>query len=297
MVDTIGYVFGIVLAAGSGIANNIGTVLQKKVVNDLPGQERFFRRLFTNKLWLIGLILQRVLGAVFFVVAQILIGPVLIPGIMAFGLVFLAIGAARIVGEKLGRAELIGIAFMIASIAMLGYSGLSVKITVDYTQPDLMLRIVIFTAVGFGSALVCFSARQGNRYRGILYAIGSGCLIAVTNYWISPLVGVIVKVFDHTAVPLEWIVFLAASAILVINSIFGITTLQTAFQTGRASTLVPIQQCPITLAPLAVFFYIYMNIAQVPTTMQSFLMIGGTVFVIASSFLLGRRQAQVEKIK
>jgi multidrug transporter EmrE-like cation transporter len=298
MVSTIGYAYGVLLSLAAGISNNVGTVLNKKVVNDLPHQEeKFFRRLFKNPLWLFGWILQIVVGSVFFIMAQIYIGPALIPGLEAIGLIFLAIGAVRIVHEKLNWSEWLGIVLLIGAIAMLGFSSLSIQIAVNYTRPLFFLRILIFSGVGFGSALACFSTRKGHKNRAIFYAVGSGFLVAMSNFWISPLIGVIEKVFLGTALPLETIIFIVACVILILCNFFTITTLQMAFQTGQASNLVPIQQVPIQIAPIFVYFYIFWGLAAKPPLSHDLLMIISIGLIIASTFLLGRRQAQLEKIK
>jgi hypothetical protein len=298
MVDSLGYIYGVLFAVASGISNNIGTVLNKKVVNEIPNkEERFIRQLIRSPVWLLGILLQLAVGSVLFIIAVAFIGSALVPGLMAIGLIFLAIGAVRIVHERLNRSEWLGIVLMIGAITMLGFSGLSVSITLDYTTTPLLTRILVFTGVGFIAALICFSARKGNKNRAILYAIGSGLLIAQSNYWISPLEGVIGNIFIGTALPLETFVFIAACAILVLCNMFSLSTLQIAFQTGQASNLVPIQQVPIQIAPIFYYFYIYYEIAPDLPLFNYLLMILAIGFIIVASFLLGRRQAQLENIK
>ena len=77
------YSLGVALAIISGTANNIGILLQKKVVNRIAGNRQgFFTKLIRNPLWLVGFIIQIGLGTTFFLLAQVRLGPALIPGLM-----------------------------------------------------------------------------------------------------------------------------------------------------------------------------------------------------------------------
>ena len=100
-----GYITGVFLAIIAGSINNIGLVLQKKVVNEVSEEAKFFRSLVKKPLWITGLLMELIIGSVFFMIAQIYIGPALIPGLMAFGLIFLAIGSVKIVGETLKKGR------------------------------------------------------------------------------------------------------------------------------------------------------------------------------------------------
>ena len=87
------YLLGVFLAILSGSINNVGLVLQKKVVNEVAPEAKFFRSLVKKPVWIIGLLMELIIGSIFFMIAQIYIGPALISGLMAFGLIFLAIGS------------------------------------------------------------------------------------------------------------------------------------------------------------------------------------------------------------
>ncbi|MFX0052962.1 MAG: DMT family transporter, partial [Candidatus Hermodarchaeota archaeon] len=188
------YWFGVFLAITSGVVNNFGTVLQKKVVNDVPQEHRddkFYRTLLTNRLWLFGLILQNGIGAIFFMWAQIYVGPAIIPGLMAAGLIVLALGSLKIVGEELELPEVIGIFLMIGAITMLGLSSMTIDIE-DYEvlNLDFLLRVGLFTFGCFAFMIVCeISQRRTTRdsYRGLYLAIVSGFCFALANFWVFPL--------------------------------------------------------------------------------------------------------------
>jgi len=136
------YAWGIVLALLAGVASQAGHICQKLVVNEVagaggaqpaasgakPASSSFFSRLLRRPLWLTGLGLELGLSTVFFLLAQVYLGPALIPGLMATGLIVLAVGSAWIVREPLGFGEVLGIVFLIASAMLLGGSRLAIDL-------------------------------------------------------------------------------------------------------------------------------------------------------------------------
>lgn len=290
------YWVGVLLAIGCGIANNIGTVLQKQIVNEHKEDKEFLKHLVKNKQWLFGLILQMGIGAVFFMLAQLYLGPALIPGLMASGLIVLAIGSVKIIHETLRIDEIIGIFVMIGGITLLGFSGLAIDlVATNLLETAFVLRITFFTLMFIFLMIVFYIwGTKMARLRAILYSIVSGFMFAVSNYWISPLMAVIGKVFAGTFVIGELVYFVLASIILPLTNILGIAVLQKAFLTGQASNLIPIQQVPVQIAPIGVYFYLFLLPA--PSTMAILLGAGGIVLILISSFILARRQVAIENI-
>jgi protein-S-isoprenylcysteine O-methyltransferase Ste14 len=292
---------GIIFAIVSGITNNIGNVMQKKVVNEVNRNSdtnaKFFKSLVRNPLWLTGLVLQMAIGAVFFMLAQLWIGPALIPGLMAVGLVFLAIGSVKIVGETLKTPEIIGILIMIVGITLLGFSELFIDIAnFNMLETGFLWRLSLFTvALTLISILLFVLSKKIERYQPILLAILSGFMFAISNYWISPLMGVIAKVFAGQFMAGELILFIAASIILPLTNVIGIGVLQRAYTRGQASNLIPIQQVPIQILPILIYFAVFLFPA--PSDLSILLAIVSVVLIIGSSFLLGQRQAMIENIK
>lgn len=290
------YWFGVIMAILSGIANNYGTVLQKKVVNQYKEDSKFMRTLIKKPLWLIGLLLQMLVGSIFFLIAQVYIGPTLIPGLMAGGLIILAIGSVKIVGEQLKLSEIIGIFIMILAIAFLGFSNMAIDISEqNFLEIGLFTRIMIFTLILCILASLFYIMQTKNIYKGISLAIYSGVHFALSNFWISPLMGVLTHVFEGNAVLLEVIIFFIAIFILTGNNLLGMTSIQKAFKTGQASNLIPIQQVPIQIAPP--FYYLAVFILPINDISSILFLSSGIILIIFSSFLLGRRQAAIEKIE
>ena len=290
-MDPTTYLLGVVLAILSGIANNFGTVLQKKVVNEHRDDEEFLKKIAKDKIWLIGLILQLAIGSIFFMVAQLLIGPALVPGLMAAGLIVLTLGSIKILGETLKRDEYIGIIIMIIGILLLGLSELSIP-TETLNLENYILTMTLFTVILVLGAIICkMLAKKIGRVKALLLAIFSGFMFSLSNFWISPLL----IVFEQTNFsPVYIVIFITASVILVLTNIFGITELQKAFTAGQASNLIPVQQVPIQITPIFIYFFVFLLTA--PPIAFVYISIG-VALIILSSFLLGKRQAQMEEIQ
>jgi hypothetical protein len=291
------YWLGISLAISSGLSNHIGTVFQKKVINELPDESKFFRSLVKKRLWLGGLILQYGLGAILYMTAQLFIGPALIPGFMASGLIALAIGSIKIVGETLNKAEILGIFLMILAFFLLGISELSIDIAnTNLIEISFLVRISIFTLVVISLSLVCYILqRESKRFKGILLATLSGLMFVLSNFWVSPMIGVIAKIFTGTFNLGELLIFIISCIILILSNVLGVMTIQKSFKVGQASNLVPIQQVPTLLAPIVIYFLIFL--LTPPSVFSIYYLIIGIALIIISSFLLGKRSAKMEEIK
>ena len=291
------YLLGVSLAIISGSVNNVGLVFQKKVVNEVPSEAKFFRSLVKKPLWITGILMELVIGSIFFMLAQVYIGPALIPGLMAFGLIFLAIGSVKIVGETLKKEEIMGIFLMIIAIFLLGLSELSIDITnLNLLEVGFITRTVVLTVLFYLGSGICEILRKKNEsFKGIILAISSGFQFALTNFWISFIIAFFAHIFGGTARLDELILFIIAAIILILSTIIGIAKIQQSFQVANASRMIPIQQVPIQITPVLVYFIIFNIIA--PSVFSIFYMSIGVILIIISSFLLAKRQAQLEAIK
>lgn len=296
------YFLGVILAISAGIINNIGMVFQKSGVNSIPVEQRknnLIKQLMKLKVWWIGTIFAVFLGTIFFMWAQIELGlslaPALVPGLMAAGLIFLAIGSAKINKEILKSSEWIGILLMIGGITFIGISGSSNTPSNIIFTNDLLIRISIFTIALFTIFfLLKYYAKKGSKISGILFALASGLCFALTNFWVAPVMQVMISIFGGVGVTIDFIILAISSFILIYTNLVGISTLQKGFSRGQASNLIPIQQVPMQTSPIIVYFFIFKLIS---TPLNIFYILIGICMIIYSGFLLGKRQAQMEQIK
>ena len=85
------YWLGVLLAIFSGVSHYTGFLIEKSIINKMPPDVKLMKNLVRTPLWLFALFLRFGIGTIFFMIAQVLIGPVLIPGLIASGLVILVL--------------------------------------------------------------------------------------------------------------------------------------------------------------------------------------------------------------
>ncbi|MFW9971857.1 MAG: hypothetical protein ACFFDF_16840 [Candidatus Odinarchaeota archaeon] len=296
-MDASLYWLGVLLALLAGSTTQLGSVFQKKAVNEMSTQSEFMRRLVKNHIWILGVILSFGVSAGFFLAAQAFIGPALIPGLTAFGLIVLALGSIKIVGEKLKLEDFLGILLMMSGIILLSLSQLSIEIIeVNLLEIGLVFRITLFTIILVILSILCyFFQKNSKKYKGILLAILSGIMFALSNLWVSQFIGTITKVFSEFFDLAQLIMCIIAAIMLIFSNIFGLTAIQHAYRVGKASHMVPIQQVPILISPIFIYFLVFLMVAS--SFISIVYLILGLTLIMISVFLFGKRAAQMEKIK
>ncbi|MBN1836147.1 MAG: hypothetical protein JW820_09880 [Spirochaetales bacterium] len=298
------YAAGVLYAVASGICHNLGLLLQKRAVNNLSPEEReagFFARLLRRPLWLLGLATNFGAGTVFFLLAQVRIGPALIPGLMASGLIILVLGSASIAGDRLAGAEIAGAVLMAAGIALLGAS----RLAIDLREYDVLARgflrraalfsgAALFTGAALVMALAAYAVqRRGGPRRGVALALLSGLLYVLSDFWVGPFVAVTHTILARAGTAPHYLMFALCSGVLVLTNLFGIGTLQSAFRYCTAAQAVPIQNVPVQLAQVLVYLVVFG--LEPPSPHSIPFMVVGVALITVSSFLLAARQVEVEE--
>ncbi|MBN1241486.1 MAG: hypothetical protein JXA15_02120 [Spirochaetales bacterium] len=289
MESTSRFILGIVAGVASATAINLGLVLQKLAVAR-GGAGPLFPRLLRDRRWLAGFALQLALGAPLNLAAVGLLGPALVPGVMASGLVVLALASAHWGGERIGAREALGIGAIMAAVAAIGASGLAVDVFArNPAGTELLGRSALMAAamVALGSLVPLVSAASG-RARGagshaIALAVASGAWMALSNFALGVAQGSAAWLGSGPAATAS----LAVSALAVLAAnVFAVAQIQGAFVSGKASAVVPVQQVPIQIFPPLVFFFVYAPFA--PSDLSLALVGIGVVLVLAGAWLLAR---------
>jgi drug/metabolite transporter (DMT)-like permease len=289
--------WGVFCAVMSGAMDAFGALLQKRVVDHTPAEkqtDRFMHHLVRNPRWLLGVSLSLGPGTFFILTAQSLIGPALVPGLAATGLIILAVGSVVLNGERLNPAEVLGIVLMVCGVSFLGYSNLSISSRdVGQVGGALLARLVLFTAALALCWLLCLllARRAHHQPRGLFLAISAGFPYAVMNAWTLPLLLTIGLVFAGQAGLLQGIVFAIACVLLISTNLAGIRTVQEAYKFAPASKVQPVLQIPMQTAPILLYFAVYQRSGS---ESAAFLIPLGVALVIASGFLLGKRVAVLQ---
>ena len=291
---TAHYLIGVACGVMGGLLNQGGQLLQKKVVNDIryddPGRG-FMRRLLRSPMWMFGMVIGLGGGTAGYMLAQSLIGPALSPGLMASGLILLSIGSVKLNHEELNRSEIVGIVLMIIGIFCFGLSELSIspaQVRTMLADHSAQIRVALFTACLFFFCLVSRSlALRSKSRKGLLIVLGNGFLACLSDFWINPLLALIILVLTGRSTTIQTITFIMPAVILAFTASVITWQNQIAFKTAQASNVIPAAQVPIQISPVVVYFFIFA--LTPPRTISVFLILAGMILTIIAGFLLGRR--------
>jgi len=294
---SLDYIIGVALGIVGGILTQFGQLLEKQAVNQvrIENEEKgFMQKLFKNRTWVLGVIFGLGGGTAAYMVAQSMIGPALTPGLMASGLIVLAIGSVQMNHESLNASEMTGIGLMIVGILLLGLSELGInqtQVRAMLADHNALVRIAIFTvSLFFISILTRSIAQRVNERKGMLIALTNGFLACLSDFWINPLLALIVIVLSGDGSFTQGIIFVIAALILITTATTITWQNQLAFKVAQASNVVPVAQVPIQISPILVYFYIFA--LKPPSDISVIYILSGTVLTIISGFLLGRRKEE-----
>ncbi|MGA7193424.1 MAG: hypothetical protein WBW94_07300 [Anaerolineales bacterium] len=294
---TFNYITGVALGILGGILTQFGQLLEKQAVNQVridSDEKSFIRRLFKNRTWVLGVIFGLGGGTAAYMIAQSMIGPALTPGLMASGLVVLAIGSVQINHETLNASEMSGIGLMIIGILLLGLSELGInqtQVRSTLANHNALIRIAIFTLSLFFLSIVTRSvAQRVNGRKGMFIALTNGFLACLSDFWINPLLALILIVLSGNGSFAQEIFFAIAALILMTTATIITWQNQLAFKVAQASNVIPVAQVPIQISPILVYFYIFA--LKPPSNISVIYILTGTILTIISGFLLGRRKEE-----
>lgn len=296
------YIVGVCLAVLCGVFINAGLLCQKKVINDIPPENRnrrFMRTLIGKPLWISGFVLEIVGGAVTFMLAQSYLGPTLVPGLMATGYIVLVVGSIRILKERLNRMEYTGIVLLIGGIALLGFSALEIPgeiVRKALEGNGIIARIVIFSAaMCLLWGLTHWSAMRSSKRKGVIMGFSNGFPFGLSNFWIAPLMALIWIVLAGKGSAAQIRIFIAACIILIVVNLLAIRQTQEAFKFADAHNVIPMQQIPVQIAPI--LYYVSVFSLAPPSKGSVVYITTGVLLIVVSGFLLCRRQSELEKIR
>ena len=291
---TDSYVLGVSLAVLSGLCNGFGNIFQKKVINETRISGEKFAK---YPIWWMGLCIGMIGGSILFIIAQSLIGPSLVPGLVACSLMtVLTIGSVKLLGEKLDKFEILGIILMVVAIFLLAFSGLDIpSSTIDFTDLNLAIRTAIFSTIfGVLWIVIFLWSRRLRKRKGALIAFSTGFPYGISNLWAGLIAALIAPILGLEAQFIEVIYFVLALIILGLTNFFGIWQTNEAYKYAQASNVQPLINIVNQIAPVFVYFLVF---ERTSTIISLVFIIAGCGTIIFSGFLLGRRQGELESIK
>ncbi|MHA2287743.1 MAG: hypothetical protein ACXABG_03040, partial [Promethearchaeota archaeon] len=231
-MSDLNYLIGIILALIAGIVVNIGALIQKSVINKHSDNPKFIRSLVKSPLWIIGVLLQIFIGGlVFYFIAIIFIGPALVPGLMAVGLIVLALGSVKILNEKF---NILNSAFIVRIIVF---------------SVVILSLVIIFEMLG----------RRIVKRKGLIKAVEAGLILSLNTVWASPGTTVVTHMLEGIIIEEEIIFGIIILIIILLFVAIGITLGQISLKYGQANVLVPLTNVPIQIIPVIAFFIIFLS--------------------------------------
>jgi hypothetical protein len=150
------------------------------------------------------------------------------------------------------------------------------------------IRVILFTFVLFSACLLSRSlAIHSQTRKGLLIVLGNGFLACLSDFWINPLLALIVIVIGGRGTYFQTFFFIMAAFILAFTASVITWQNQIAFKYAQASNIIPVAQVPIQISPVVVYFFIFA--LTPPRTISIFFILAGTALTIIAGFLLGQR--------
>ncbi len=312
MVDLITLASGIILAIIATTCVNIGVALQKKGLKDgLPelniegGVNNFgndFLKYFKNKYWVIGFFLG-IIGWIPFVIAQGLVGIIVVQPLQSVGLIIMVIVASRFLDEKISVVEIIAIAMLILAPILIAFSDIS-NIHIDLTSfliPFLVFLIIIFLLIFF---FIIISKKQNqDHWKGLFKVTIAGLFFSLGGMFANILAQAYNDASINIISPFGWLeilfgifwfdyfhlwVFLSFYGLLGFNFI-GIIFQNNGLQKGKAVVLWPIQTSINLIVPVIGGFIIFQQSVN-----NLLVFIIAIVMIFIATVILSKFQARLE---
>jgi drug/metabolite transporter (DMT)-like permease len=220
---------GVLAALGSSLLYSGGAALQALEARDCPSayglHTTLIRRLVTRPRWILGT--SFVLGGWGLQAVSLLLAPVtIVQPTLAVGLIALLLIGLRLLDERVGRQEILGVAAI-----LVGVTGLALTAPESSSEhassPVLGVALLAFAVV----ALAPYAFRS-HRYLGVLVIVSGGVAYAWTGFSTN---------FAGDALSSgRWLVFGLWMAATVGAALIGLLSEMTAFQHGPVTHVFPV---------------------------------------------------------
>ncbi len=306
---------GIILALITTFCFNFGIVLQKKGLKEglpeltleegMSGLGGAFVKYFKNKYWALGFVLG-IIGWIPYVIAQGMVGVLVVQPVMGVGLIVLVIFANIMLDEKISYKEFIAIGMMIIAPVLIAFSGISdVQIDlIGFVLPFIIFLIILIAVI---IACIIIGNKQQNAewlsmfkifVAGILGSLAavftnifaqaySDANINLLSFfgWAEVLFGIFWFEYFHF-----W-VFLGLYGL----GFFFLTSMiyqNNGMQKGKAVILWPIQNSISLIVPVIAGFLVF---GQTMTNYVLFFL--AILLILIATIVLSKFQAEIEAIE
>jgi hypothetical protein len=234
----------IVLAAVSSGLMALSTSLQALEAREQPRETALraalLERLIRRRTWLLGAA-AGVAAWVFQALALTLGSIALVQPALGLGLVVLLVLGVRLLHESVGRREMVGVAAIVAAIAVLGWAAPAT--TGAFTHTGVVVVIVWVALVAAAPQLLRMLGWQSGLITAVVAGLGWGA------------VGLATALFDQGLADRHWLVVLGWGAAIGLASWGALLSEMTSLQLWPATRAIPIafaleMVLPAAVAPL-----------------------------------------------
>ena len=237
---------GLAAAAAASVAFNVGIVLQAQDARLAPPEEGLRLSLIANlarrRRWIIGFLLGGV-GFGLQVLALALAPFVVVQPVLAAGLLLVLYLGVRMLGERVGRAEIAGVLGVTAGIGLLAWGTPAGTETVSST-PALLSVMSAMTLI----SVVPFALRGRGRWDSATFVIVASALAFGAS-------NIATKLVSDQLGSGSWLLVAAWLGVAAATGLIALTTEMTALQRRPATYVVPVSFAiqtflPVILEPL-----------------------------------------------
>jgi drug/metabolite transporter (DMT)-like permease len=276
---------GLAAALAASVFFNVGVALQALDAREEPPEQgmrlSLLGRLLRRPRWLLGFVLGA-LGFPLEVLAFAKAPFVVVQPALAAGLILLLVLGVRILGERVGRIEVVGVGAIIVGMALVAWGA------PDHTEAHRGVAAIV-SVVGALSilALVPFALR-GSRFDGAAIAIlGSALGFAASN--------VATKLMsdefnaDRKLAAFVWLL------VAFVTGIAAIVTEMTALQRAKATVVVPVSFAIQTFLPI-VLEPLFLRERWATVDYYGAPLMSGMVLLLAGTLAVARTRAVTELV-
>lgn len=252
----------------SGIISGIAHSIQRRSLDSLPEltPRAFYKRhfglvlaIFTTPIWLLGGVLA-VSGALlrwqaFSAADVIILKPLTNVNILV--VVFICV---YFWGEKMGRAEWLGISSLLVGIVILSLSA-EERILMSYDALMYLLSSVICGALVVLFVLLGSARRSSDRDKELFFALGAGVLYGIATIFLKAMTVEVLQLLGYFNVLdiscLMVLVMRLSFWLYVGSSVAAFFLLQCAYSHRRASVALPLNNSLSTVVPIVVAAFVF----------------------------------------
>ena len=270
------FLVGVVLGMVAALMMNIGKGVQKQKVHVF----RQGRRMFSGEnrrdlgIWLAGLAITGGAMVPFSLGLKFSGSPSTISAMTGVGLIGLAIYAVKVIGEKIGRIDAVGIGLVVVGTSILGYLGAGRELPArEFTDLALakVTGLLVLLAVG-----ACTAALYWRRIYGVTFGLTAGILIGVALFLAdAALVRAGGSFFGQLSNPYPYAAMFLA--------ILAVVTTQIGFLRSRALEVVPAINSAVILTPLLLEGAIYGAFPEIIRLLLIVMIVAGVCLLSAGA--------------